>query len=53
VGASDRLETKGLLPHLVRRLLSATPGVTGLVVPAEEGIAAPGYDGAIPRRRRG
>lgn len=44
---SDRLEARGLLPHLVRRLLANAPGVTRLVLPAEEGIAAPGYDGRV------
>jgi hypothetical protein len=44
---SDRLESRGLLPHVVRRLLAGSPGVTRLVLPAEEGIAAPGYDGRI------
>jgi hypothetical protein len=44
---ADRLAARGLLPHLVRRLLGATPGVKGLVMPAEEGIAAHGFDGVI------
>ena len=44
---STRLKAKGLLPHIVRRLLAATPGVTGLVVPAEEGVAAPGFDAVL------
>jgi len=44
---ADRLVARGLLPHLVRRLLGATPGVKGLVMPAEEGIAAHGFDGVI------
>lgn len=44
---ANRLESRGLLPHVVRRLLAATPGVSGLVMPAEEGIVAPGFDGVI------
>jgi hypothetical protein len=44
---ADRLGMRGLLPHLVRRLLTASAGVKGLDVPAEEGIAASGFDGVI------
>jgi hypothetical protein len=44
---ADRLEMRGLLPHLVRRLLGATVGVQGLDMPAEEGISAHGFDGVI------
>jgi hypothetical protein len=44
---SDRLEARGLLPHLVRRLLASSPGVTRLDMPAEEAIGEPGYDGRV------
>src|SRR5688572_17776993 len=40
-------EMQGLLPEVVRRLLAATPGVTGLSMPAHEGITAPSYDGRV------
>lgn len=44
---SDRLEARGLLPHLVRRLLAGSPGVTRLEMPADEAIGDPGYDGRV------
>lgn len=44
---SDRLEMRGLLPHLVRRLIGAAPGTKDLDMPAEEGISAHGFDGVI------
>jgi hypothetical protein len=44
---SDRLEARGLLPHLVRRLLAGSSGVTRLEMPAEEAIGDPGYDGRV------
>jgi hypothetical protein len=44
---SDRLEARGLLPHLVRRLLAGSVGVTRVDVPAEEAIGEPGYDGRV------
>jgi hypothetical protein len=44
---SDRLEARGLLPHVVRRLLAGSPGVTRLEVPAEEAIGLPGFDGRV------
>ncbi|MFJ2620154.1 helix-turn-helix domain-containing protein [Glutamicibacter sp. NPDC087344] len=38
-------DAKGAFPELMRRLLSVTPGISGLEVRAHEGIAAPGWDG--------
>lgn len=40
------LESKGLFPELMRRLLAQTPGVTNINIRAREGTAAPGWDGA-------
>ncbi len=42
---ADRLEARGLLPRLVRRLLAASEGVQDLSMPAGEGIASSGWDG--------
>ncbi len=42
---ADRLEARAVLPHLIRRLLHSTPGVTGISVRADEGIGLGGWDG--------
>lgn len=42
---SSRREMQELLPWLVRSLLAATPGVTGLSIRSGEGIGLPGWDG--------
>src|SRR5262245_54562882 len=42
---ASRLEAREMLPRLVRTLLVATPGVTGVSVQAGEGIGMPGWDG--------
>ena len=42
---SDTLESKGLFPELMRRLLAQTPGVTNINIRAREGTAAAGWDG--------
>lgn len=44
---ADRLESRGLFPKLVRRLLAATPGIGDLSMRAGEGIASPGWDGQV------
>ncbi|MCB0864864.1 MAG: helix-turn-helix domain-containing protein [Solirubrobacterales bacterium] len=38
-------DAQGQFPELVRRLLVATPGVTGVSVRAGDGVAMPGWDG--------
>jgi hypothetical protein len=38
-------EAQELLPHLVRRLLANTPGVTGVSVRTGSSIGMTGYDG--------
>lgn len=42
---ASRLEAKGSFPELMRRLLSATPGISNLQIRANEGVSAPGWDG--------
>lgn len=38
-------EAQDKFPELVRRLLAATPGITGVSVRSGEGVSAPGWDG--------
>lgn len=42
---ADTLESKGVFPELMRRLLAQTPGVSNINIRAHEGTAAPGWDG--------
>jgi excisionase family DNA binding protein len=42
-----RRDAQEMLPRLVRRLLAATPGATGLSVRAGEGVALGGWDGQV------
>lgn len=42
---APHLAARELLPHMVRRLLEATPGVTGVSIRAGDGIGLPGFDG--------
>ena len=42
---ADRREAQSVLPRLVRRLLSASPGVVGIDMRAGEGVAIGGWDG--------
>jgi hypothetical protein len=44
---APHLAAREVLPHLVRRLLVATPGVTHVSVAAGDGIGAPGFDGRV------
>jgi hypothetical protein len=44
---SDRLESRELVPRLVRRLLTRTEGVEGVTMRANEGIGVPGWDGEV------
>jgi hypothetical protein len=44
---ADRLESRELIPRLVRRLLTRTEGVEGVTVRANEGIGVPGWDGEV------
>lgn len=45
---ADRLESNFKLPHLVRRLITATgKGLTGVSVRAGEGVQLPGWDGKV------
>ncbi len=44
---SDRLESRELIPRLVRRLLTRTVGVEGVTLRANEGIGVPGWDGEV------
>lgn len=41
----NRRDAEQTFPELIRRLLVATPGVTGVSVRAGDGISAPGWDG--------
>jgi excisionase family DNA binding protein len=43
----SRREAQADLPMVVRRLLSATSGVSDLALPAGEGVASPGWDGRV------
>lgn len=42
---ADRDDAKTVFPELMRRLLADTPGISNLEVRANEGVAAPGWDG--------
>lgn len=42
---APHLVARELLPHMIRRLLEATPGVTAVSVRAGDGIGLPGFDG--------
>lgn len=42
---ADTLESKGVFPELMRRLVAQTPGVSNINIRAREGTAAPGWDG--------
>lgn len=42
---ADKLESRGAFPELMRMLLAQTPGVTNIDIRANEGTAAPGWDG--------
>lgn len=44
---SDRREAQGMLPVLVRRLISATARTTALVMPGGDSVNIPGWDGVI------
>lgn len=44
---SDRLESRELIPRLVRRLLTRTEGVENVTVRANEGVGVPGWDGEV------
>jgi hypothetical protein len=45
---ADVRESQGVLPQLVRRLISATGrGLVGLSIRAGEGVALPGWDGVV------
>jgi len=45
---SDLREAQGVLPQLVRRLISATgSGLVGLSIRSGEGVALPGWDGLV------
>jgi hypothetical protein len=48
---SDRLESRELVPRLVRRLLTRTDGVEGVTLRANEGIGVPGWDGEVGAAR--
>lgn len=40
-------DAQSAFPELVRRLLAATPGVTGISMRTHEGTSAPGWDGRV------
>ena len=42
---ADTLESRGVFPELMRRLLAQTPGVNNIDIRSREGTAAPGWDG--------
>jgi hypothetical protein len=44
---SERLESRELIPRLVRRLLTGTHGVEGVTLRANERIGVPGWDGEV------
>lgn len=44
---SDKRESQGMLPVLVRRLISATAHTTALVMPGGDSVNIPGWDGVI------
>ncbi len=44
---SDRREAQGMLPVLVRRLISATAQITAITMPGGDSVSAPGWDGVI------
>lgn len=44
---SDRREAQGMLPVLVRRLISATARITAIAMPGGDSVSAPGWDGVI------
>ncbi|MFA5703255.1 MAG: hypothetical protein WC982_07010 [Advenella sp.] len=44
---SDRREAQGMLPVLVRRLISATAQITAIAMPGGDSVSAPGWDGVI------
>lgn len=45
---ADRLESNSKLPHLMRRLITATgKGLTGVSIRAGEGVQFPGWDGKV------
>lgn len=44
---SDRREAQGMLPVLVRRLISATAGITAIAMPGGDSVSAPGWDGVV------
>ncbi|MFC8797279.1 helix-turn-helix domain-containing protein [Promicromonospora sp. NPDC057138] len=39
-------DAKGTFPDLIRRLLALTPGISNVDIRAQEGVAAPGWDGS-------
>lgn len=43
----EEREAQAKLPWIVRRLLAATPGVSGLVMPAGDEVRRPGFDGEL------
>jgi hypothetical protein len=45
IGFAPRLPAREFLPHLLRRLLAATPGIRAVSVRAGDGIDIPGIDG--------
>lgn len=44
---ADKREAQGILPVLVRRLISATSRITTLAMPGRDSVNAPGWDGVI------
>ncbi|QRN34303.1 hypothetical protein [Pectobacterium brasiliense] len=44
---SDKREAQGMLPILVRRLLSATSRITAITMPGGDSVNAPGWDGIV------
>ncbi|MGB3424039.1 MAG: hypothetical protein WBF84_17530 [Castellaniella sp.] len=44
---TDRREAQGMLPVLVRRLISATARITAIAMPGGDSVSAPGWDGVI------
>ncbi|MFV9474157.1 hypothetical protein ACM5Q9_07045 [Advenella sp. RU8] len=44
---SDKREAQGMLPVLVRRLISATARITAIAMPGGDSVSVPGWDGVI------
>lgn len=44
---SDKREAQGMLPILVRRLISVTARITSIIMPGGDSVNVPGWDGVV------